>query len=57
MCAALGLSVYWYGLQFMELASPAEEFVLVLDSDMLIYKPFLPTDFNLVKGVAASENM
>ncbi len=41
----------------MDLAKPAEEYVLVLDSDMLIYKPFLPEDFNLAKGVAASENM
>ncbi|CAL8464127.1 g3662 [Coccomyxa elongata] len=47
----------WAIKQFMELASPAEEYVLVLDSDMLIYKPFLPTDFNLVKSVAASENI
>lgn len=41
----------------MELTKPSEEYTLVLDSDMLIHRPFLPSDFNLGKGRAASENM
>lgn len=57
LCVLPSARVHCCRVQFMELARPAEEFVLVLDSDMLIYKPFIPTDFNLAKGVAASENM
>lgn len=41
----------------MELARPPEEYILVLDSDMLIHKQFLPSDFKVAKGTAASENM
>ena len=44
-------------VQFMELEDPLEEFILVLDSDMLIRKPFLPADFGVSRGRAASENM
>lgn len=44
-------------VQFMEMARPPEEYILVLDSDMLIHKPFLPSNFEVAKGTAASENM
>jgi hypothetical protein len=41
----------------MELAVPSEEYILVLDSDMLIRRPFLPADFGIHRGRAAAENM
>lgn len=44
-------------LQFMEVAKPEEDFILVLDSDMLIHRPFLVSDFQLARGQAASGNM
>ncbi|EIE24798.1 hypothetical protein COCSUDRAFT_41089 [Coccomyxa subellipsoidea C-169] len=47
----------WAIKQFMEMARPPEEYILVLDSDMLIHKPFLPSNFEVAKGTAASENM
>ncbi|KAK9918893.1 hypothetical protein WJX75_007917 [Coccomyxa subellipsoidea] len=47
----------WAIKQFMELARPPEEYILVLDSDMLIHKQFLPSDFKVAKGTAASENI
>ncbi|KAK9908125.1 hypothetical protein WJX75_002968 [Coccomyxa subellipsoidea] len=47
----------WAIKQFMEHAKPQEDYILVLDSDMLIHWPFLPSEFQLAKGRAASGNM
>ncbi|BDA45094.1 Peptidyl serine alpha-galactosyltransferase [Coccomyxa sp. Obi] len=47
----------WTIKQFMEVAKPEEDFILVLDSDMLIHRPFLLSDFQLARGRAASGNM
>ena len=41
----------------MKRARVTEDFILVLDSDMLIRRPMLPADFGVSKMQAASENM
>lgn len=41
----------------MELAQPQEDYILVLDSDMLIHRPFLQSEFSVARGRAASGNM
>lgn len=47
----------WAIATYMKHAQPKEEYVLVLDSDMLLHRPFLPADFGIAPGRAASENM
>ena len=47
----------WAIAQYMRRAKPPEEYILVLDSDMLIHRPFLPADFGVAPGRAAAENM
>ena len=47
----------WAIAQYMRQARPVEEYVLVLDSDMLIHRPLLPADFGIAPGRAAAENM
>ena len=44
-------------LQYMKRARVTEDYILVLDSDMLIRRPMLPADFNVSETQAASENM
>lgn len=44
-------------LQYMKRAHVTEDYILVLDSDMLIRRPMLPADFNVSETQAASENM
>ena len=44
-------------LQYMRRARVTEDYILVLDSDMLIRRPMLPADFNVSQTQAASENM
>ena len=47
----------WAIAAYMKHAAPKEDFVLVLDSDMLIHAPFLPSDFGIAPKRAAAENM
>ena len=47
----------WAIAAYMKHARPQEECVLVLDSDMLLHRPFLPSEFGIAPGRAASENM
>ena len=44
-------------LQYLKHARVLEEYILVLDSDMLIRRPILPRDFGVTETEAASENM
>ncbi|KAF6262485.1 hypothetical protein COO60DRAFT_1675462 [Scenedesmus sp. NREL 46B-D3] len=39
-------------VDWLEHVTPKEEWVVVLDSDMLLRRPFLPSDFNLSRGWA-----
>lgn len=39
-------------IDWLEHVTPAEDWVVVLDSDMILRRPFLPSDFNLTKGWA-----
>lgn len=41
-------------LDWLQHVTPAEDWVVVLDSDMLLRRPFLPSDFNLTRGWAIS---
>lgn len=43
-------------VDFLEHIKPKEEWVLVLDSDMLLRRPFLPEHFNLSRGWAMAAN-
>ena len=44
-------------MQYMKHVRVREDYILVLDSDMLIRRPMLPADFNVSETQAASENM
>jgi hypothetical protein len=41
-------------VDWLQHVTPAEDWVVVLDSDMLLRRPFLPSDFNLTRGWAIS---
>lgn len=41
-------------VDWLQHVTPAEDWVVVLDSDMLLRRPFLPSDFNLTRGWAVS---
>ena len=44
-------------LQYLRHARVTEDFILVLDSDMLMRRPMLPADFRVSESTAAAENM
>eukprot|EP00879_Flechtneria_rotunda_P017349 GHRR01018175.1.p1 GENE.GHRR01018175.1~~GHRR01018175.1.p1 ORF type:complete len:350 (+),score=62.58 GHRR01018175.1:1082-2131(+) len=39
-------------IDWLQHVTPAEEWVVVLDSDMILRRPFLPSEFNLTRGWA-----
>jgi hypothetical protein len=47
--AALLLCMLW---AYLALDAHTEDWVVVLDSDMLLRRPFLPSDFNVSRGWA-----
>jgi hypothetical protein len=47
----------WAISEYMQRAQPQEEYVLILDSDMLLHSPLLPSEFGIAPGRAAAENM
>ena len=44
-------------LQYLRHARVTEDFILVLDSDMLMRRPLLPANFRVSESTAAAENM
>jgi hypothetical protein len=41
-------------IDWLEHITPKEDWIVVLDSDMLVRRPFLPHDWNVTKGWAVS---
>ena len=44
-------------VQYLRHAHVSEDFILVLDSDMLMRRPLLPAHFRVSESTAAAENM
>ena len=42
----------WVLAQWFKMVKPTEEYFLVLDSDMVIHRPFLPEQFGIAPGPA-----
>ena len=40
----------WVLAQWFKMVKPIEEYFLVLDSDMVIHRPFLPEQFGIAPG-------
>ena len=40
----------WVLAQWFKMVKPTEEYFLVLDSDMVIHRPFLPEQFGIAPG-------
>lgn len=44
-------------VQYLRHAHVTEDYILVLDSDMLLRRPMLPAHFRVSESTAAAENM
>ena len=54
---AVQAMMFGAAVQYLRHARVTEDFILVLDSDMLLRRPLLPAHFRVSKGSAAAENM